>query len=114
MAKLNRDGEVVIGRNMDLNISQSAAYVIRSSFGKYKTVSIVYAPGLYRPYEELKSLEEIDPAFAEALPFMATDNFNEKGLYIEMNLREQSPRLRSYGLHSSHGETTRADGVAWS
>ncbi len=114
MAKINSDGEVVIGRNMDLDVSRSAAYIIKTSFGKYRTVSVVYAPGLYKPYAELKNMEEIEPDFLAALPFMATDNMNEKGLYIEMNLREYNEKLTSYGLHSAHGEKNRQDGVPWS
>ena len=36
------------------------------------------------------------------------------GLYVETNLRERDDKLLNVGLHSIHGETTRADGTPWS
>ncbi len=114
MAKRNSKGEVVVGRNMDLDISQSAAYVFKTTYGKYKNFNVSYIPNLYLPYEEVKKLEEIDSDMRHLMQFLICDSINEKGLYIEGNMRERNDKLTCYGLHSSHGEKTRDDGTPWS
>ncbi|MCR4610306.1 MAG: linear amide C-N hydrolase [Lachnospiraceae bacterium] len=114
MAKKNSKGEVVMGRNMDLDISQNPAYVYKTTFGKYKNFCIAYSPNFYKTYAETQKLEEIDPTIQDLLLTMCCDSLNEKGLYIEMNLRERNDKLTCYGLHSSHGETVRDDGTPWS
>ncbi len=114
MAKRNSKGEVIVGRNMDVDISQSAAYVFKTTYGKYKNFNVSYIPGLYLPYEEVKKLDEIDSDMRHLMQFWICDSINEKGLYIEGNMRERNDKLTCYGLHSSHGEKTRDDGTPWS
>ncbi len=113
MAKRNSKGEVILGRNMDLDISQSPAYVYRTTFGKYQNFCIAYVPGL-RSYAEVQTLDELEQEFSEFLLTVACDCINEKGLYMEMNLREKNAMFTNYGLHSTNGEKTRADGTPWS
>lgn len=110
----NSKGEVISGRNMDIEVSQYPAYLFRASFGKYKTLGVSYLPGQYKPYEELKKDDKIDEAWFNSLIYQATDCLNEKGLYIQSNLREANERLINDGLHTAHGETTREDGTPWS
>lgn len=114
MAKRNSKGEVIIGRNMDLDISQNPAYLFRTTYGKYTNICVQYSPGFYLPYSEVQKLDEIDKNIHDALPYMACDCLNEKGLYIEVDLREKNDRFTCYGLHSTHGETVRDDGTPWS
>ncbi|MCR5662643.1 MAG: linear amide C-N hydrolase [bacterium] len=114
LAKKNSKGEVIMGRNMDLDISQSAAYVFKTTFGKYKNACVTYSPNFYVPYEELQKLDDIDQNIKDSLIYLASDCMNEKGLYIEMNLREKSDKHMCYGLHSTYGEKTRDDGTPWS
>ncbi len=114
MAKKNSKGEVVIGRNMDLDISQNPAYVFKTTFGKYTNFCVSYAPGFYLPYAELQKLEVLDPNMLSMVLLSSCDCMNEKGLYIEVDLREKNDMLVCYGLHSSHGEKTRDDGTPWS
>ncbi len=114
MAKRNSKGEVVVGRNMDLDISQSPAYVFKTTYGKYKTFNVSYIPDFYLPYDEVKKLDEIDPVMRDMMQFVVCDSINEKGLYIEGNMRERNDKLTCFGLHSTNGETTRADGTPWS
>ncbi|MCR4892328.1 MAG: linear amide C-N hydrolase [Lachnospiraceae bacterium] len=114
MVKRNSKGEVVIGRNMDLDISQSPAYVFKTTFGKYQNFCVSYSPGFYLSYEEVQKLDDIDPDMKDMMIYSACDCMNEKGLYIEVNLREKNEMLTCYGLHSSHGETHRDDGTPWS
>ncbi len=110
----NSKGEVIAGRNMDIEVSQYPAYLFRVSFGKYDTLGVSYLPGQYKPYEELKKDDKIDEAWFNSLIYQATDCLNEQGLYIQSNLREANERLTNNGLHTGHGETTREDGTPWS
>ncbi|MCR5834284.1 MAG: linear amide C-N hydrolase [Selenomonadaceae bacterium] len=113
MITKNSKGEVVIGRNMDLEISQSPAYVYKTTFGKYENYCVSYMPSTYKTYEEIQQSDEIDENWMNLLIYNACDCMNEKGLYIEVNLREPNPKLSNYGLHSAHGEINRADGTPW-
>ncbi|MCR5078300.1 MAG: linear amide C-N hydrolase [Bacilli bacterium] len=113
MAKRNKNGEVITGRNMDLDISQSPAYVFKNTAGKYKTFCVSYSPGFYLPYGEVQKLDDIDPNMKKMIPLTACDCLNEKGLYMEVNLREKNDKFVCYGLHSAHGEKTRSDGRPW-
>ncbi len=113
MAKLNSRGEVVIGRNMDLTISQDPAYVYRTSYGKYKNFCVTYSPGGFKHYADIQQMDELPQEWLSQLIYSACDCFNEKGLYIEYNQREPNEELINYGLHSAHGETTRPDGKPW-
>ncbi|MCR5834283.1 MAG: hypothetical protein K6G55_06525, partial [Selenomonadaceae bacterium] len=114
MVKKNSRGEVVMGRNMDLDISQSAAYVFKTTYGKYKNFCVSYLPKFYMSYADLQKIDELDEEAQSVLLFCTSDCMNEKGLYIEMNQREKTDRLTCYGMHSSRGETTRDDGIPWS
>ncbi len=114
MVKRNSKGEVIVGRNMDLDISQSPAYVFKTTMGKYKNFCVSYSPGFYKPYAEVQQMEEIDPTMAAMIMMSSCDCINEKGLYIEVNLREYTKELCCYGMHSSRGEKTRDDGTPWS
>ncbi|MCR5731749.1 MAG: linear amide C-N hydrolase [Sphaerochaetaceae bacterium] len=114
MAKRNSKGEVIFGRNMDLDISQSPAFVFKTTYGKYTNVNVFYQPDFYLPYEEVQKLDEIDPLVRNMMQFAVCDSINEKGLYVEANMREKNEKLTCYGLHTSRGEKTRADGTPWS
>ncbi len=114
MVKKNDKGEVVFGRNMDLDISQSPAFVFKTTYGKYKNFGVAYLPNLFATYAEMQQMDELPDAFTNMIPFIATDCMNEAGLYIEVDLRERDDKLLCFGLHSTHGEKTRADGKPWS
>ncbi|MCR4565522.1 MAG: linear amide C-N hydrolase [Bacteroidales bacterium] len=114
MVKRNSKGEVIFGRNMDLDISQSPGFVFRTTFGKYKNFSVAYLPHAYPTYAEIQKMDELDEALLNMIPYIATDCLNEKGFYIEVDLRERDDKLLNFGLHSTHGETTRSDGKPWS
>ncbi len=114
LAKTNSKGEVIFGRNMDLEISQTPAFVFKTTYGKYETFSVTYMPGMTPTYEEMQKLEALDEDILTMLPYFCCDSINEKGLYIEGNMRTRNPKLSCYGLHSAHGEKTRGDGIPWS
>ncbi len=113
MAKHNSKGEVIVGRNMDLEISQKPAYVFRTTYGKYKNLCVSYAPTNGEDYKALQKQDEMDTTILPFIVYGACDAINEKGLYAEVDLREANPILSCYGLHSKRGETHRDDGTPW-
>ncbi len=113
MAKHNSKGEVVTGRNMDLEISQKPAYLFKTTYGKYKNCCISYWPTNGPNYRDLQKMDEIDMDYALFAVCATCDAINEKGLYAEADMREPNPRLACYGLHSRRGETHRDDGKPW-
>ncbi len=114
MGKRNAQGELIFGRNMDLDISQCPAFIFKTTYTKYKTFGVTYLPHFYPDYADILAKGEIDEELASIIPYIATDCLNEKGLYIQSNLRERDDRLLNYGLHTTHGEKTRSDGRPWS
>lgn len=81
------DGDRLVGRNMDLNISNKAAYIVKAETGKYKTLGLAYTFRDFAPnYSEVKK-QGVESDFAKILPFMCDDVLNEKGLHIELNMR---------------------------
>ncbi|MDO4938938.1 MAG: hypothetical protein Q4E54_03155 [Lachnospiraceae bacterium] len=86
-AKLNKDAEVLMAHNMDLDITQSPAYLYTTSFGKYKTFGVNYIGHDPQTYEQMKKDGKINEDFLLTIPMRATDVMNETGLYICDNMR---------------------------
>lgn len=88
IAKNLDNGQTIVGRNMDLNISDRCAYVIRTNVkDSYETIGLVYTFRDISPvYSDVKQ-DGIYGDFAKILPFMSDDVLNEKGLYVEINMR---------------------------
>ena len=86
--KLNADGEVMIGRNLDNEISVCPAFLIHTSFGKYPTISVRFNNFDTYTYEEFKETGYLDEEYMNYIPFCVTDAMNSKGLYVEANVRE--------------------------
>lgn len=83
------DGTVLVGRNMDLNISNKAAYVYRTKIRNcYETINLTYTFRDISPDNDLIEKEGITDEFRNLIPFMADDVLNSQGLYIEINMRE--------------------------
>lgn len=82
------DGTRLVGRNMDLNISNKCAYVIKTKLPqKYETIGLAYTFRDVSPdYEDLKA-NGLDESFKKILPFMCDDVLNSEGLHIEINMR---------------------------
>lgn len=83
------NGHRVVGRNMDLNIADKPAYIVRTnaSEGRYKTVGLAYTFRDYAPfYDEVKE-KGITEEFKNILPFLCDDVMNDQGLHIEVNMR---------------------------
>lgn len=86
----NAQGEqdVIVGRNLDLTLSNKAAYIIRTAVpGCKKTVGLAYSHRDYAPdYKDVLDYGVL-PTFDKVAPFGMDDILNEDGLYIEVNMR---------------------------
>lgn len=88
IAKTLENGDTIVGRNMDLNISNKAAYIFRTDVkGSYETINLAYTFRDISPDFEDAKANGLSEEFSKVLPFMADDVLNEKGLYIEINMR---------------------------
>jgi Penicillin V acylase and related amidases len=87
-AKRNKKGEVIIGRNMDIDISQTPAIITPVTGGKYETIAFTYqGPTKDYNYFDMSLLDK-DNVYLGSAAFRASDAMNEKGLYAEVNMRE--------------------------
>lgn len=81
------DGHRLVGRNMDLNISNKNAYIIRTNAGRFKTIGLAYTFRSISPDYEVVKEKGISQEFYKILPFMCDDVLNEAGLHVEINMR---------------------------
>lgn len=82
-------GDVIIGRNLDLTVSQIPCYISHLKYGKYETINLTYDEikhGALK-YNELLKKGVVDDEYYNALPMMAADSMNSEGLYLEYNMR---------------------------
>ena len=87
ITKVNSEGNRLIGRNMDLNISENCAYVVRTDAGKYKTIGLSYTFREMSPkYQDVKK-HGITKQWSKILPFFCDDVMNDQGFHIEINMR---------------------------
>ena len=88
IAKTLDSGETIVGRNMDLNISDRCAYVVRTKVKDcYETLGLVYTFRDVSPRYDEAIKDGLNGDFAKVLPFMADDVLNTEGLYVEINMR---------------------------
>lgn len=88
IAKTLDDGRVIFGRNMDLNISNKCAYIVKTECdNKYKTIGLAYTFRDYSPDYDIVKSYGLTSDFSKILPFICDDVMNEKGLYMEVNMR---------------------------
>lgn len=82
-------GDVIVGRNLDLTVSQFPCYISHVKFGRYETLNFTYdeifSDGL--KYCELLQCGRIEEEYYNALPLNASDSMNSEGLYLEYNMR---------------------------
>ena len=88
VAKTLANGDTIVGRNMDLTISNKCAYVMRTAVeGCYETIQLAYTYRYYSPEYKDVLKNGISDDFYKILPFMSDDALNSEGLYIELNMR---------------------------
>ena len=95
------NGDVIIGRNLDLTVSQLPCYITHTDFGKYKQLNLTYDQFNTKgtKYKEVIAAGKIDPDYYNALPILAADSFNDQGLYIEGNMRDPEEFFNCYGTN---------------
>ncbi len=98
---------MVVGRSFDLYYSNNPAYVIRTDVeGYYKTVGLAYNTFDGHTFEDVK---ENGVTYEELLTllFFTEDILNEKGLYIEADMRSEQPEWT--GIVASTGTNAEAE-----
>lgn len=98
-AKLDSKGNVLIGRNLDNQVSQCPAFLIHSTQGKYETISLRYMNSEAYTYETFKQEGYKDKDFLNSISFCVTDSMNTEGLYMEANVREPYAELVNTGTN---------------
>ncbi len=101
------NGDMVVGRSFDLYYSNNPAYVIRTDVeGCYKTVGLAYNTFDGHTFEDVK---ENGVTYDELLTLLlfTEDILNEKGLYIEADMRSEQPEWT--GIVSSTGTNPEAE-----
>ena len=94
------DGDVIIGRNADLTVSQYPCYITHMNYGKYETLNFTYDQSGNAPkYQTRLEQGVIEPDFLNSLPLMASDSMNSEGLYIEYNMRDYESDLVCFGTN---------------
>lgn len=103
LATRSKTGEVLVGRNLDLTVSQFPCYITHVKYGKYDTINFTYdqISGNKVTYEDLLNIGEIEPDYYNTLPLSASDSMNSEGLYIEYNMREYEKQFICMGTNPS-------------
>lgn len=86
-AVMTKTGTALVGRNMDLLISNKPAYVVRTAVpGSFETIGLGFFHLMGPDYEEV--LEQgIPETYEKCLPFFCADVMNRSGLYASTNMR---------------------------
>ncbi len=91
VAKKISNGDTIAGRSYDLMWNTSPACILRTAIpGRYKTIGLAYNGVNGEPYEKIRDegMKEIDYLTVYAI---TGDVLNEKGFYIEANMRDNQP-----------------------
>ena len=89
--KVVDNGDMVVGRSYDLFYGNNPAYIIRTNVeGFNKTVGLVYNSFDGRTFNEVKE-SGITQEELLTLLFFTADIMNEKGFYMEANMRPKQP-----------------------
>ncbi len=99
--KVLDNGDMVVGRSLDLFYSNNPIYVVRSEVpGFYKTLGLAYNVFDGKDFKTVKENGVSEDELLTLL-FFTVDIMNEKGLYIEGNMRPDQPE--STGIKRSTG-----------
>ena len=92
VAKVLDNGETIVGRSMDLHYSHRPAFILRSEIpGFYKNVGVMYN-SLSGDYFDKVKEEGVSEEDYLTLFCGTCDVLNEKGFYVEYNMREFQPQ----------------------
>ena len=91
IGKVVDDGDMIVGRSYDLFYGNNSAYIIRTNVeGFTKTVGLVYNSFDGRTFDDVKE-NGITQEELLTLLFFTADVMNEKGFYMEANMRPKQP-----------------------
>ena len=91
VGKVVDNGDMVVGRSYDLFYGYNPAYIIRTDVdGFNKTVGLVYNSFDGRTFDDVKE-NGITQEEILTLLFFTADLMNEKGFYMEANMRPKQP-----------------------
>lgn len=101
LATKTDNGDVIIGRNLDLTVSQLPCYITHLKYGKYETINFTYDElgPQDLTYANVLAKGKLDEEYFNALPLLAADSMNSEGLYIEYNMRAYESDLICYGTN---------------
>lgn len=86
-AKIMKNGDMVVSRNMDLALSLSPEYIyFIDAPDRYRSFNVTYIPDFGGNYDEIIK-DGLDKDKYDLIPYFATDAMNEYGFSIEMNMR---------------------------
>ncbi|MCQ2487225.1 MAG: C45 family peptidase [Clostridia bacterium] len=104
------NGTRLVGRNMDLNISNKCAYYVKTDVPhKYETIGLAYTFRDISPDYETVKKKGLGETFEKVLPFMCDDVVNSKGLHIEINMRSAEKDANGNDLFSVEHTNANAD-----
>ena len=91
VGKVISNGDMIVGRSYDLEYSNAPAYIVRTAIpGHYRTIGVAYNAFTGTAVEDI-----IENGLSEdellTIYCMTGDVLNEKGFYIEANMRETQP-----------------------
>lgn len=88
-AKLNSKGEVIMGRNMDIDVSQMPCYIQHLHGSKHDAVIFSYrGPSDKYRYDQMDEIDK-DEQWVMSIASGVSDAMNDAGLYLETNIRER-------------------------
>lgn len=91
VGKVISNGDMIIGRSYDLEYSNAPAYIVKTAVpGHLKTIGVAYNAFTGTAFEDIIS-DGISEDELLTIYCMTGDVLNEKGFYIEANMRDTQP-----------------------
>lgn len=81
------NGKNLVGRNCDISVSESPIIKFILDINQYKTMGLMYPVFEDNTKYEYLLNNGLDEYLQSVVPYAGSDYLNEKGLYIEMNMR---------------------------
>lgn len=95
-------GELIIGRNYDMPLSYNPVYIFQTKGGKYRTLNAMYYQEAQigsKTFQQIEKGDRPSQSFVNNLPYVSFDVFNEKGFYIELNMRYRESQFANSGTN---------------
>ena len=93
VAKKASNGDTLVGRNLDMDVTDNAVVLVPAKAGKYRTMGVNYMFNNDKTYSDYLSRGEFSDEDILALATGCTDYLNEKGFFGETNMRSGDERF---------------------